>query len=486
MELRFGGYRLKVRERQLLGPAGVIDVDGRSVDVLRVLLDKPNELVLKDEIFSAVWPGMAVGENTLQVHISSLRKALGPDFIETVHGRGYKYHGPEPELIRQDVASRKGGGECPVVAVLPFKNVDGAFDLRSFCEGLTGEVIEQLSRFSLISVVLHPVMPAAAEEAAGDFLLHGEVRRSGSRIRVASKLQDARTRVVVWAEHYDRSLENVFAMLDELSGTLAGRINNRIEAYVVTRQVSGRALSSYDHLVKGIWHFRSQTPDGPAVAEHLFLKARELNPANAEAVRWLSMRMTCRWLFEHKREFLVEGLALGRSAAELDAASATCHAAHGFARLWAEGVELAASSFDKAYAANPNDGYMLADVGLTHIYAGRLADGYAILARAEQLNPFPTDWHSHYRGIGRFAEGRYAEAIPDLQHLPFGVFGILYLMSCHGHLGNHAAARSLMPKLRELDCDLLRAAEDEPFRDRATNQRLADGVRLAMASAGEG
>ena len=164
MELRFGGYRLRVRERQLLDPAGVIDVDCRSVDVLRVLLDKPNELVLKDEIFSAVWPGMAVGENTLQVHISALRKALGPQYIKTVHGRGYKYHGPEPELIRPDVTPRKGSGECPVVAVLPFRNIDGAFDLRSLCEGLTGELIEQLSRFSLLSVVPHPVIagPAAS------------------------------------------------------------------------------------------------------------------------------------------------------------------------------------------------------------------------------------------------------------------------------------------------------------------------------------
>ena len=76
MELRFGGYRLKVRERQLLGPAGVIDVDGRSVDVLRVLLDKPNELVLKDEIFSAVWPGVK-GHPVLRVKATpSLTRSL--------------------------------------------------------------------------------------------------------------------------------------------------------------------------------------------------------------------------------------------------------------------------------------------------------------------------------------------------------------------------------------------------------------------------
>jgi adenylate cyclase len=322
---------------------------------------------------------------------------------------------------------------------------------------------------------------AAAFEA--DFFLLGEVRRSGSRVRIAPKLQDPRTRVVEWAEHYDREIGDFFAALDELSGHMAGRINTRIESLMVSRQVSGRTLTSYDHLIKGIWHFRSDTPDGPEIAERMFRKARELNPANAEALRWLSIRMTCLWLYEHKREVLLEGLALGRAAAELDPASATCHAAHGFAQLWAKGVESASISFQKAYAANPNDGYMLADVALTHIYGGRLDEGYAILDRAEQLNPFPNDWHSHYRSIGRFSEGRYADAIPGLQRLPLGVYGLVYLMSCYGHLGRSSEIQALAPKLKEIDCNLEMAAADEPFTDRSTRERLAEGIRLAVEAA---
>jgi len=491
MELRFGSYRLMARERQLIGPLGVIDVDGRSVDVLRVLLQKPNALVLKDEIFSAVWPGMAVGENTLQVHISALRKALGPDLIETVHGRGYKYRGEEPEVVAREAAARKGISERPIIAVLPFKSADGEEEHRSFGESLIGELIERLARFSMLSVVPHPVVLAGAEDGdqgdrpGSDFLLLCEVRRFGARIRVAGKLQDMRTRVVVWAEHYDRSLEDGFQVLDELSGTMAGRISTRVEAYMVSRQVPGRALTSYDHLVKGIWHFRSQTPDGPAIAEQFFRKSRELNPVNAEAIRWLSIRMTCRWLFERKSEFLAEGLTLGRAAAELDPASATCHAAHGFARLWAEGVDFAAASFGKAYAMNPHDGYMLADVGLVHIYSGRIADGCAKLDRAEQLNAFPHDWHNHYRGIARFVEEGYGEAIPNLQCLPCGVFGLVYLMACYGHTNNHAGAQSLMPRIRELGCDLIEAAGDEPFLDRGINARLEAGVRAGLALASQ-
>ena len=72
----FGEYRLKRRERQLMGPDGPVDLSARSFDILLLLLGRPNELISKDELFEAVWPGVVVEENTLQVHVSALRKAL--------------------------------------------------------------------------------------------------------------------------------------------------------------------------------------------------------------------------------------------------------------------------------------------------------------------------------------------------------------------------------------------------------------------------
>jgi predicted ATPase/DNA-binding winged helix-turn-helix (wHTH) protein len=94
--MKFADYELKVRERQLIGPAGPVELSGRSFDILVALLNRPNELVDKSELFDTVWPGVVVEENTLQVHVSSLRKLLGQGIIATVHGRGYKYVGPLP------------------------------------------------------------------------------------------------------------------------------------------------------------------------------------------------------------------------------------------------------------------------------------------------------------------------------------------------------------------------------------------------------
>ncbi len=98
MELQFGDYRLRLHERQLVGPEGPIEINGRSFDLLRTLLERPMELVSKAELFDSVWPGVVVEENTLQVHMSGLRKLVGQGFIVTVHGRGYKYAGPAPQM----------------------------------------------------------------------------------------------------------------------------------------------------------------------------------------------------------------------------------------------------------------------------------------------------------------------------------------------------------------------------------------------------
>lgn len=111
MEKRFGDYRIRPRERELIGPNGLIELSSRSFDLLETLLAQPNQLLDKAALFDAVWPGVVVEENTLQVHMSALRKALGPGFIATVHGRGYRYVGPEPLEDEAPLRPRAAGAD---------------------------------------------------------------------------------------------------------------------------------------------------------------------------------------------------------------------------------------------------------------------------------------------------------------------------------------------------------------------------------------
>ncbi|MDX8480992.1 winged helix-turn-helix domain-containing protein [Mesorhizobium sp. VK24D] len=111
MALSFGNFVLDERERSLTGPQGAIDLSARSIDMLFVFLERPNMLVEKRELFDIVWPGTIVEENTLHVHISALRKALGPDFVATIHGRGYRYVGPPPKRVQgSEIPALRSGG----------------------------------------------------------------------------------------------------------------------------------------------------------------------------------------------------------------------------------------------------------------------------------------------------------------------------------------------------------------------------------------
>jgi predicted ATPase/DNA-binding winged helix-turn-helix (wHTH) protein len=170
MDLVFGDYRLKNRKRELVGPAGPVALSARAFDLLRALLAAPDALLDKDALFEAAWPGLIVEDNTLQVHMSALRKALGTGYIATVHGRGYKYVGPRP--------SAPDAGQPD--ATEPSGNIDR---YRSDCierEAEASAIARLLEQHRLVSIVgpggvgkttLATTVAAALQAAGGVWLI---------------------------------------------------------------------------------------------------------------------------------------------------------------------------------------------------------------------------------------------------------------------------------------------------------------------------
>ena len=155
LDTAFGPYRLKRQDRRIEGPDGVIELSVRSFDLLCVLLEGAGEVVTKDALFAAVWPGVIVEENTLQVHISALRKALPPDMIATVHGRGYRFAGPMPVELDADAPTARAEtrDRKPVIIVLPFENLSGDPEQQYFSDGITGDITDRLVRFRKFAVI---------------------------------------------------------------------------------------------------------------------------------------------------------------------------------------------------------------------------------------------------------------------------------------------------------------------------------------------
>ena len=198
MDLQFGHYRLKRRERQVLGPQGPVDLSARSFEILALLLARPDEVVGKAELFEAVWPGLVVEENTLQVHISTLRKALDADLIMTVHGRGYKYAGPRPVAVPAGPAPGEPSGPTasetpmpskPSIAVLAFQNMSGDIEQEYFADGVADDIITALSRTSGLFVIARNSsftykgrnvdVKQIGRELGVRYVLEGSIRRAG-------------------------------------------------------------------------------------------------------------------------------------------------------------------------------------------------------------------------------------------------------------------------------------------------------------------
>ena len=206
MTLTFGPYALSRQDRRIDGPQGAVELSARAFDLLCVLLDRPGEVVSKDALFNAVWPGAVVEENTLQVHVSALRKALGAGMIATIHGRGYRYAGPRPVPGAADVpfaVARHATETGPVLAVLPFANLGGDPDQQYLSDGITQDIADRLTRFRGLTVIgldrvalgqnLHPEPEWLRSAIGADFTVSGSIRCLGDRIRIAVRLTETTT-----------------------------------------------------------------------------------------------------------------------------------------------------------------------------------------------------------------------------------------------------------------------------------------------------
>jgi TolB-like protein len=496
MDLRVGELCLKTRERQLLGPKGPIQLSDRSFDIFLALLTRPNELVEKSVLFDAVWPGVVVEENTLQVHVSALRKAVGSDLITTVHGRGYKYAGPVPvKLAHSGNSASDDTARKPIIAVLPFENLSGDPEQLYFADGISGDIIDRLSRFRIISVIGQnssfalrnstAVISEARDLLKADFVLSGTVRKSDGRIRIAAQLTETASGTTCWADHYDRPLVNVFALQDEVAGIVAKTLVGRVEIEMGNRPnaAANRDISSYELVLQGLWHYRKETVEAVAAAQPCFEQAIAVYPNNAEAHRYLALCHLFSWWGDFDEEGLSKAFATASRAVELDPASGGCHQALAICRLWVEGPEAASVSIARSLALNPNDPDTLTDAGVIAAYRGNLLEARLHAGHAFRLNPLPPLCYPEYKAIAAFVEGRYAEALPGFEAIPDCAFDNTYVLACHGLMGSEEKASQLRERnAREgRRWDYLAGAMREPFATPEPRERLLEGLRKAKA-----
>jgi TolB-like protein len=498
MDLQFGQYRLKRAQRQLLGPEGLVELSARSFDILALLLDRPDDVIGKSELFDAVWPGLVVEENTLQVHISALRKTLDAGMITTVHGRGYKYAGPQPVLDTTPSAkpSAIASGRKPVVVVLPFDNLSGDPDQQYFSDGITADITDRLARFRVFAVIgqhsasaLRAAVPdfaAIRERLKAEFVVTGSLRRADERIRIAVRLSDAASEGAIWAERYDRPVSDLFGLQDEISELVAAAIARHLEVEINVRS-SNRphaSLSSYEHLQQGYWHFKKLTHKSTMAARDCFERAIALDPRNAEALGWLGVTYCEDWIRDFSLpESAARGVELTAQAVALDPANGQILTAHVWALLRVCELDAALRASELSFVLNPSDPAVLVNRALALGYDGRMAEAADFLRQAQRLEPIPPPWFGEFSGIVAFADGRYGETLIGVEPIAESAWDLMYALACYGLMDVPSTARATLARLakegREPNWAL--GVSHEPYRDPAIKERLSEGIRKALS-----
>jgi TolB-like protein len=262
--LQVGHFEVLPEQRQVrstLQNGAPANLGARAFDLLLCLVKHRDRVVGKDELLAQVWPGLVVEEGNLNVQIHALRKLFGSQSVVTVPGRGFQL-GLEV-LVAEDSAHTTPGTPAPPVAstenpaielplpdkpsiaVLTFTNLSDHPEQDFFCEGVTEDIITELARFHNLFVIARSSsstykdestkIPQIGKELGVRYVVQGSVRRAGQRIRVTAQLVDATNGLHVWADHYDRVLEDVFAVQEEVVQAIVATVAPQVDGAEILR-----------------------------------------------------------------------------------------------------------------------------------------------------------------------------------------------------------------------------------------------------------
>ncbi|ABC90920.1 probable adenylate cyclase (possibly two-component response regulator) protein [Rhizobium etli CFN 42] len=491
----FGPFVLDPDAGTLLRNDNPVAVSHRGLKLLAALVGRPGEILAKTKLMDAAWPGLTVEEGNLTVQIAQLRKLLGPssgggEWIATVPRIGYRFTGAVHRLggVRRKILPLP---DKPSIAVLPFLNIGNDPEQESFADGLTEDLITDLSRMPGLFVIARNSVFAykgkgievqrIAEELGVRYLLEGSARRAAGRVRINAKMIDAASGDHLWAERFDRSLDNIFAVQDEVTAKIVEALLGRLRAPPPRNRP--KSLEAYDLCVRA----RKLMDDSPQAAEeaHLMLaRAVDLDPDYAEAYRWLAMNHWMGWVHsggptESNRDV---ALQLARKAVAIDPNDAGCRWVLAYLLAYARDFAEADAQFAKAIELDPNEADTFAALSDITVLAGRIDEGLEHARKAFRLNPFPASWYYLALGQAQYAAEQYEAAIETLRRdETYRTSSRRFLAASLAQLGrlDEARAETELFLVANPRFSTRHWAATEPFRDARTLDHFVDGYRKA-------
>jgi len=500
-----------------------IELRPKSFEVLCYLVENPERLVTREELIRSVWRDVIVTEESLTHCVSELRQAMGDTeqaIIKTVPRRGYRFVAPVsctpmrlpsgphagPHLPTSDTVQRleQTLPDRASVAVLAFVNLSGDPRQEYFSDGITEDIITELSRFSELTVIARNStfqykgrsidIRQIGQELGVRYVLEGSVRRDGERVRITAQLIDALTGAHRWAERYDRELSNVFAVQDEVTHAIVTILAAHVNKAETERALQKPAATweAYEYYLRGIEAYRSHLvePTKTQISEVrcLFEQSLSIDPRYARAYAMLARTRVRTFWDPIDDDFLdTAGIdsayELARKAVQFDENLPLAHFQLALAFLFRRQREQAIAELERAFALNPN--YTDWQFGFGLVLAGQSTKAIEVLQANMRLDPFGFPPRHLYMGQANYMLERYVQAVAALREcasrLPDLWTVHIFLAATYAKLGRvHEAKSSLAELLRTNPKATIQAITRAlPYNDPKDVEHLRLGLRKA-------
>jgi TolB-like protein/tetratricopeptide (TPR) repeat protein len=479
----FESFSIDAERRELRRDEAAVPVEPKVLDLLLYLVGNRDRVVSRDDLIGAIWDGRIVSESAIATCINAARAALADSgdeqrLIKTFPRKGLRFVGAVREDAKEPAASMVVLHQAPLalpdwpsVAILPFQNMSSDPEQEYFADGIVDDIIAGLARIKWLFVIsrnssfVYKNRPTDVKQVGRElgvrYVLEGSVRKAGQRVRVSTQLVDAESGSHIWVERYDRQLDDIFALQDDISDNVIGAIEPSLREAEVTRARRRRPgnLEAYDLVLRAQPFAHSHIAEDAAIAIPLLQRALTIEPDYASAHAPLALCHHSRFSRAGLRE--EDRLSAIRHAHAAVACGADDAAALGIAgfviALDEHDRRTALRVFDQALALSNSNFFALCSSALALSWMGTADIAVDRAQRALRLSPFdPLNYLSYnalaiaYLHTRAFAQAHEVAARSVELNPRFSV-SRAFLTAALSRLGRHEEAAGEARQLLDID-----------------------------------
>ena len=382
----------------------------------------------------------------------------------------------------------------PSLAVLPFTNMSGEQEQEYFSDGITEDIITELSRSQNLFVIARKSsfmfkgravnVTEVGRKLGVRYVVEGSVRKAGRRIRITAQLIEASTGNHVWAERYDRDVEDLFATQDEVTERIAWALVGKVATAEISRSKRRqKRLDSYDALLRGIEAIHRFSDNDTASAIEFFKSAVSLEPDSARAHAWLANAYAILSGFKADHSMKILGLQAAQRAIELGDTSGHAEVIVAVHCAWKQDFEAAKAHVERALILGPTNDIVLTWAGYICLWHGQAAKACEIGERLRRLDPLDPRWIHELLAFGYYLLGDYATSLDAFRRYNNKHYnrGFANLAACLAQVGRIAEAKVAWARCLEASpgYTIEDYKRDSPYSRKEDLDHWLDGLRKA-------